>query len=395
MNAIRDLFLAVLVVILAFACAPGEPSRQSAAAQPAATLAPTATRRYGPILTPGPNLTPSAQPRPGTTPTPSPTPQGWVGPYVYPEGINPLTGLPVDDPARLALRPVAVKISNAPPLVRPQAGLGQADVVFEHYAEGGLTRFTAVFLSQLPRRVGSIRSARLIDVEIPEMFESYLVYAGSSGGVRERIEATAFAGRAFYGVETGPPAYYRDPAIPVPHNLFADLVAVHERAASQGVNSPPAPEYSTLAFAPEPPPGGDRASTIDLRYRGTDVRYRYHEDDGLYYRRSDGQPHFDATLNRPITAANVVVLYANHVEDLTIVESEWQGHKSYSIEIQLWGEGPAVYFRDGRRYPGTWARPDGRDMFLLRDADGAIMRLKPGVTFFQLVPLDFDGLTAE
>ena len=26
---------------------------------------------------------------------------------------------------------------------------------------------------------------------------------------------------------------------------------------------------------------------------------------------------------------------------------------------------------------------------------GAIMRLKPGVTFFQLVPLDFNGLTAE
>mgnify|MGYP005845005659 CR=1 FL=1 len=308
MNAIRDLFLAVLVVILAFACAPDEPIRQSAAAQPAATLAPTATRRYGPILTPGPSLTPSAQPGPGTTPTPSPTPQGWVGPYVYPEGINPLTGLPVDDPARLALRPVAVKISNAPPLVRPQAGLGQADVVFEHYAEGGLTRFTAVFLSQLPRRVGSIRSARLIDVEIPEMFESYLVYAGSSGGVRARIEATAFAGRAFYGVETGPPAYYRDPAIPVPHNLFADLVAVHERAASQGVNSPPAPGYSTLAFAPEPPPGGDRASTIDLRYQGTDVRYRYQEDDGLYYRWSDGQPHLDATLNRQVAAANVVVL---------------------------------------------------------------------------------------
>ncbi|MBN2469702.1 MAG: DUF3048 domain-containing protein, partial [Anaerolineae bacterium] len=184
--------------------------------------------------TPPPTATPTA------SPTPSPTPEGWTGPYTYPAGVNPLTGLPVEDASRLALRPVAVKISNAPPIVRPQDGIGQADVVFEHLAEGGLTRFTAIFLSQLPRRVGSIRSARLIDVEIPELFESYLVYAGSSGGVRERIEAAAFAERAFYGVETGPPAYYRDTTIPVPHNLFADLVALHELAAARGVNTPPA-----------------------------------------------------------------------------------------------------------------------------------------------------------
>ncbi len=210
-------------------------------------------------------------PTPPPTRTPGPTPEDWLGPFTYPAGINPLTGLPVDDPARLALRPVAVKISNAPPLVRPQAGIGQADVVFEHYAEGGLTRFTAIYLSTLPRRVGSVRSARLIDVEIPEMFESYLVYAGSSEGVRQRIEATEFAPRAFYGVEIGPPSYYRDEAIPVPHNLFADLVAIHALAEARGVNSPPSPEYSSLAFAPRPPDGGSPATTIDLRYNASGV----------------------------------------------------------------------------------------------------------------------------
>ncbi len=333
------------------------------------------------------------------TGTPPPVPtldlSGMLGPYIFPEGINPLTGLPVDDPALLDWRPVAVKISNAPPLVRPQAGIGQADVVFEHYAEGGLTRFTAVFLSQLPRRVGSVRSARLIDVEIPEMFESYLVYAGSSQGVRERIEATGFADRAFYGVETGPPAYYRDPEIPIPHNLFADLVAVHELAAQRGVATPPPQEYSALAFAEDPPPGGSPAAAIDLRYDASGVFYRYDAESGLYLRWSDGQPHFDANTDRQVTAANVVILYAVHVEDESIIESQWEGSVSYSIEIQLWGEGPAVFFRDGKRYDGTWERADRHEMFVLRDANGDVMRLKPGVTFFQLVPLDFDALTVE
>ncbi len=390
MNNLRYGFLAIFAAALLMVSSI---SGGTTAGQTVTT--PTVTRRFGPVFTPSGSTTPTARVTASVTPTPSPTPEDWIGPHRYPAGISPLTGLPVDDPDLLAFRPIAAKISNAPALVRPQAGLGQADVVFEHYAEGGLTRFTAVFLSQLPRRVGSIRSARLIDEEIPEMFESYLVYAGSSGGVREHIESTAFAERAFYGVETGPPAYYRDPALPVPHNLFADLVAVHDLAAQRGINSPPAPEYSTLAFSDASLTTGDPAAAVNVRYRGTAVRWVYESDSGLYWRWSDGRPHFDATLNRQVSAANVVVLYANHVEDVTIVESEWQGHQSFSIEIQLWGVGPAVFFRDGQRYDGGWQRLDSRDMFTLLDAEGAIMRLKPGVTFFQLVPLDFDSLAVE
>jgi hypothetical protein len=393
MHLIRRSAPLALLALLLIACAPAAVATIDAASTTptvsgpdAAALQPTVTRTAPP--------TPAASATPSATPTASPTPDSWIGPYVYPDGINPLTGLPVDDPAVLALRPIAAKISNAPALVRPQAGIGQADVVFEHYAEGGLTRFTGVFLSQTPQRVGSVRSARLIDVEIPEMFESYLVYAGSSGGVRQKIEAAAFAARAFYGVETGPPAYYRDDLIPIPHNLFADLTAVHALAAERGVNSPPAPEYSALAFAPEPPYPGDPALTIDLQYRASGVYWQYDTQDGVYYRWSDGQPHFDATLDHQVSAANVVVLYANHVEDVTIVESEWQGNKSYSIEIQIWGSGPVRFFRDGQTFTGAWERPTS-DMFLLRDEHGDVMRLKPGVTFFQLVPLDHEALSWE
>src|SRR5207237_8366910 len=107
-----------------------------------------------------------------STPYPSwePTPLGAVGPFNFPAGVNPLTGLPVDDPAVLQRRPLAVKISNAPVLVRPQAGIGDADLVFEHLTEGRLTRFTAVFWTHTPPRVGSIRSARLIDLEIATIY---------------------------------------------------------------------------------------------------------------------------------------------------------------------------------------------------------------------------------
>src|SRR5215510_8424110 len=73
-------------------------------------------------------LEPTTEP-PTITPSPTwePTPNGATGPFSFPANVNPLTGQQVDDPTVLQRRPLAVKISNAPALVRPQAGIGEAD----------------------------------------------------------------------------------------------------------------------------------------------------------------------------------------------------------------------------------------------------------------------------
>ena len=131
-------------------------------------------------------------------------------------------------------RPIDVKISNAPPLVRPQAGIGAADIVFEHYAEGGLTRFSAIFYSQAPERVGSIRSARLIDYELVPMYQAMLAYSGASIGVEDKINTSDFADRLFKGVLYGYPYYWRDENIDVPHNMFTNLAALWDLATRGG-----------------------------------------------------------------------------------------------------------------------------------------------------------------
>jgi hypothetical protein len=44
-------------------------------------------------------------------------------------------------------RPLAIKVAHFPRRVREhQVGLSYADNVWEHYAEGGVIRFTAIFL---------------------------------------------------------------------------------------------------------------------------------------------------------------------------------------------------------------------------------------------------------
>jgi hypothetical protein len=305
-----------------------------------------------------------------------------VGPDTYPADISPLTGQLVSQPADLERSPIIVKISNAPPLVRPQAGIGAADLVFEHYAEGGLTRFSAIFHSQAPTRVGSIRSARLIDYELLPMYQGLLAFSGASIGVEDRLNTSEYGNRLFKGVLYGRPYYWRDENIPVPHNMFVNLEALWELARETGVDT--SPSLRSLAFDPQPPAAGSPAPEIDIRYRGTRVGWAYDETIGLYRRFADGRPLADANTQEQITAANVVVIYADHAFT-DIVESEWQGSVSYSIEIKLWFEGEAVVFRDGQASAARWVRPTREDMIGLRAPDGSFLPLKPGNTWFQVM----------
>lgn len=306
-----------------------------------------------------------------------------AGPDHFAPDVNPLTGLEMDNPAVLARSPFVVKISNAPAIVRPQAGLGAADLVYEHYAEGGLTRFSAIFYGQAPERVGSIRSARLIDYELLPMYQGLLAFSGASIGVEDKLNTSEYGERLFKGVLYGRPDYWRDEAIPVPHNMFANLDALWSRANQEGRSS--SPELHGLAFDPALPTRSDgSASHIDIRYRATRAGWTYNAERGVYVRTSDGLVHADANTGEQISAANVVVIYADH-NFTDIVESEWQGSVSYSIEIKLWFEGDAIVFRDGQAYNARWLRPTREDMLSLRTLDDEIFYLKPGNTWFQVM----------
>ena len=88
---------------------------------------------------------------------------GSLGPDDFPENVNPLTGLVVDNPGVLERRPVGVKINNYPRTNRPQWGLSLADIVYEFYHNNDLPRFHAIFYGNDAEQVGPIRSARLFD----------------------------------------------------------------------------------------------------------------------------------------------------------------------------------------------------------------------------------------
>ena len=323
-------------------------------------------------------------------PTPEPTPEQTGIPTLAPNAC-PLTGVEVDDIAKLERSPLAIKVSNAPSIVRPQAGLDKADVVFEHMAEAQLTRFTAIFLSQDADKVGSVRSARMIDLEIPAMFKSLFAFSGASGGVKLKIKESDFADRVL-SPDPGfnDPGFKRAPAEgkAFEHTLFTDTPALWDIATERGVNQKR--DLQGWAFSATPPAGGQVANELDVVYRANvaSAEYRYDAEDGAYMRYVLGDAHTDEITGEQLSAKNVIVLYANHVET-DIVEDSTGAKPYYSIEIQLWGQGPARILRDSQMYDVTWSRPNRDDLIRFLDASGNPFPMKPGNTWIQLVPLDF------
>lgn len=309
----------------------------------------------------------------------------------FPESVNPLTGETVSDPAVLARRPLAIKISNAPPIVRPQNGLNSADLIFEHYAEGGLTRFTAVFYSHDANQVGSIRSGRLIDLEIPKMYDAAFAFSGASGPVQQMLRNSVFSNRLIME-NFGHGGFQRipDPNKASWHTLFANTQGLRAVLEQRGENVPP--EFATnMAFSTEPPAGGTPASAVEVRYLGTDAYWQYDPATGHYLRWTDGEAHRDANSGEQVHANNVIVVGANHVETDILEDEVAGGH--HSIQIQIWGEGPVSIFRDGQRFEGHWERENEFDMLTFYDQQGNVLPLSIGNSFFQIVPLGFTGMT--
>lgn len=353
-------------------------------------------------LPPPPTLsapdTPTPIPPPTETPTPSASPTPVVITSAEDFGTNrsPFTGALVDDPAVLQRRPLAIKISNNPPsYTRPQAGISQADLVFEHITETNITRFTAIFHSQTPPDIGPVRSARMIDKELPAMYDASLFMSGSHPLISQLLFGSDIGGRIFREVASG---FYRTDRTDIPseHTLHADPVGLWEAVEERGVNRAPI-LTANMQFNTTPPVGGDPASYVQINYSTwSKIEWDYNEEDGLYYRTVDDEIFIDANTNEQVGVSNVILLYAPHQFNREIcIYNDGDTCTLFTTEIQIWGSGIADIIRDGQKYDVTWRRTNRSDMFTFYDADGNVLPLQIGNTWFQVLPFYYEDPIIE
>lgn len=312
-----------------------------------------------------------------------------VGPISYPSGINPMTGLPYPNEEARMRRNLIIKVSNWPPKVRPQHAINQADLVFEMESEGGVTRFATVFRSRAPEKVGSVRSARLVDLELLNMYAALLAYSGTSGPVREIYRERVNRGLLLspsLGDNCEGAGFCRDESVidrGYEHTLFGNAQQMWELASLRQVNI--GFRASGFAFSLIPDAGGLDVNDVYINwYNRTNARWQYDDGAGRYLRYTDGLPHFDAADGAQLWADNLVMLQVLHNRRPDLFE---RGAINESFEVALWGQGHALVMREGNLYQGYWRRlSQNRGMALsLIYGDETPIMLKPGRTWITVL----------
>ena len=288
------------------------------------------------------------------------------------DGVAALTGLPAD--ASITSRPIlAVKVDNYG-VARPQWGLEQADAIIEENVEG-ITRFVALFHTNLPDVVGPVRSARIGDLDLlSAMNRPVFAYSGANPGVTDWIGSAAFSAVLVDFTALHNPCYFRTADRPGPHNLLLDPNCAVDLASAAG----PARTLWQIDSSWTPPTDAGAAAdtTFTLPMDGVVVDWTWDRVTGTYLRSQDGEPHLTVS-GAQISARNVVEI------STVYVPSPVDARSPTPISV---GSGPAVVHRNGTAIPAIWSRPTPYDPFEFVDAaTGEPIPLNAGTSFIELV----------
>lgn len=279
-----------------------------------------------------------------------------------------LTGLPVD-PSVNQRTVTGVMIENSLD-ARPQAGLGQAGVVFEAIAEAGITRFLALYQDTDPNNIGPVRSARPYYVQWALGFDAGYAHVGGSPEALADIKAWGVRDLdQFYN--SG--AYHRVSSRAAPHNVYTSIAALNQLEVSKGYDTSKYTGFTRKKKAVPNKKQPPAAKSINLALSGPSYNAHYDYDAGTnsYNRSEGGAAHIDANTNKQIKPVVVIAMVTPY------------GLKSdgYHSDYAVVGSGPVYVFQDGGVITGTWAKADNKSQITFKDANGQPIKLNPGQTW--------------
>jgi hypothetical protein len=290
---------------------------------------------------------------------------------------SPINGLPVDDPAKLGRRLLAVKIDNHPQ-ARPQSGLNHADMVFEIKVEG-ITRFLTLWMQSDSEFLGPVRSGRPTDATLlTALNKPTFAISGAQGWVQNMITSMDVN----LLTETTP-AMFRVGFRSAPHNLYTTTDGLRADADARQYEDEP-PTGPIWEFGPMPA-DAPTASTVTMGFQGTNTMWTWDEATGTWLRTTDGQEsNFrdeDETEGR-IGFPVVIALFSEQYSNNGLPSSHTTG------------TGQAYVFADGKYIEGTWTRENEAEWYSLTDTEGNPIAVPPGQVWVSLVPTDA-GVTIE
>lgn len=317
-------------------------------------------------------------------------------------------------------RPIVAAIENHLDS-RPQSGLSKADVVYEAVAEGGITRFLAVFYCAIADNnytIGQIRSARVYFINYALEYGTnplFVHWGGANnidnsmpGGIKAkgqidpRVDAYKLLEKVDwvngrYGSDmngatnTGYPALYTDDRrmnLATEHQKVGSTDKIYEEATKRGFDYKDSDgnawdeDFKTWKFIDGQPNSAPTASEISFDFwssmAGYNVTWKYNPSTNDYSRFNGDREHTDLENKEQIKTKNIAIVYA---------KEEGPVDKEHHMLYTVTGTGDAKVFQNGEVIEGTWEKKTATDRVRFFDSNDKEIPFVRGQIWIEVLPL--------
>lgn len=303
---------------------------------------------------------------------------------VYPEFVNPLTGLETTKELSQN-RPVAVMINNIHQSL-PQIGVSYADIIYEVLEEGGITRLMALFqdYESVPE-LGSIRSARDYYIDISDAHNAIYVHCGGSTYAKDTI-----AQRKTQDIDGMFMGYFYRSAERLKTMAYEHTLMISGRGLKTNIEKK---GYSTkvsaqpLAFGKDDVEiEGQRAEYVQIPFSlalSTNPyalsTFEYNNETKTYFKGHYSSKHIDGCNDQQLEFKNVLALEC----DQNVIAGDDLG----CIAVHFTGRGTGYYSTNGKIKQIVWEKKTRTSTYTLYEQDGVTpLVLNPGKSYIGIIP---------
>lgn len=301
-------------------------------------------------------------------------------------------------------RPLGIMVENHKE-ARPQSGLSSADIVYEVVAEGGITRFLAIYFCQNAAYVGPVRSARIYFVRFLEGYGQYPLYAHVGGantdGPADALGYIGELGWSSYNdlnqFSVPFPYFWRDyerlKNVATEHTVYTSTKKLWQYAKDkreltnvddQGVRWDKG--FSPWKFEDDAK-AADRGKVIKIDFGFWDnlasdfsVVWSYNAKTNSYKRTNGGSPHIDKNTGKQLEAKNIAVMFTKE-------SPANDGYEGGHLLYKNVGSGDLLFFKNGQAIKGTWSKETEEDNIKFFDNSDKEISIVRGQVFVEVLPI--------
>lgn len=264
---------------------------------------------------------------------------------------------------------------------RPQSGLSAAGIVYEGIAEGGITRYLALFSGNDAAKIGPIRSARTYFVDLARGFGAYFAHIGGNYDALTQIKSEnildldQFANSAYYWRDTTKKTSSE-------HTVYSSTDKLYTAASKKGYSSDNT--FTPFKFKTDVAEASRPASqTVSIEFGSAQYKdtFSYDHKSNTYFRSIGTLPDQDLETGKRIAPKNLILQEVVRHDTITAINE-----KGYIFDMV--GSGKAKIFQDGKMIEGTWKNSSDSQRTFYYDAAGNEIQFNPGQTWVCLTHAD-------